>query len=196
MSATIKIANDGRHNHINHGSINPIRSDKGSKNERRSRYAASDHPAKPQRKSSVRTPSRVARPLECSLFKDEYTSSMQPRSWIAAGAFAMFLAVALGAFGAHGLKARIDAEHLATWNTAVQYHALHALALLGFGLWRRSTPGRSFPGFAFLAGIVLFSGSLYGLALGGPSWLGPITPFGGMAFLTGWLALGIIALRE
>lgn len=121
---------------------------------------------------------------------------MQPRTWIACGAFAMFLAVALGAFGAHGLKTRIDAEHLAIWNTGVQYHALHSLALFGFGVWRERSDGRALAGWAFVAGIVMFSGSLYGLAIGGPSWLGPITPLGGLAFLVGWLAIAIEALRK
>ena len=121
---------------------------------------------------------------------------MTSKSWIATGAFAMLIAVALGAFGAHGLKTRVDAEHLAIWNTAVHYHALHALALVVFGVWRERSSGGSVTGFAFLIGIVLFSGSLYALALGGPSWLGPVTPIGGLAFLTGWLALGVGALRK
>jgi len=107
----------------------------------------------------------------------------------------MLLAVALGAFGAHSLKTRIDAEHLAIWNTAVHYHALHGLALFAFGIWRERAAGKSHAGFAFLAGIVLFSGSLYGLALGGPSWLGPLTPLGGLAFLAGWLLVAVQALR-
>lgn len=107
----------------------------------------------------------------------------------------MFLAVALGAFGAHGLKDRLGPEHLPTWNTAVHYHALHALALVVFGVWRQRTPGSSLAGFAFLLGILCFSGSLYGLALGGPAWLGPVTPFGGVAFLAGWLVLAVQALR-
>lgn len=121
---------------------------------------------------------------------------MSHRHWIAIGAFAAFVAVALGAFGAHGLKTHVDAEHLAIWNTSVHYHLLHALALFAFGIWRERTFGSNFAGFAFLAGIALFSGSLYGLALSGPIWLGLITPFGGVAFLSGWLALGVQALRK
>ena len=121
---------------------------------------------------------------------------MKPRTWIAVGAIAAFIAVACGAFGAHALKTRLDAEQLAIWGTAVHYQMFHALALLGFGVWRERTPGSNLPGQAFLAGIVLFSGSLYGLALGGPSWLGPITPLGGAAFLIGWLVLAVQALRE
>jgi len=108
----------------------------------------------------------------------------------------MLLAVALGAFGAHALKSRVDAEHLAIWSTAVHYHALHALALFVYGVWRERSGGKSHAGFAFLAGIALFSGSLYGLALGGPSWLGPLTPLGGLAFLAGWLIVGVQALRR
>jgi uncharacterized membrane protein YgdD (TMEM256/DUF423 family) len=107
----------------------------------------------------------------------------------------MVLAVALGAFGAHGLKSRIDAQHLAIWNTAVQYHGLHALGLFAFGVWRERSNGAAFAGWAFLSGILLFSGSLYALALGGPSWLGPVTPLGGAAFLLGWLSIGIECLR-
>ena len=103
------------------------------------------------------------------------------------------LAVALGAFGAHGLKARLSSEMLDVWQTAVQYHAWHALGLLaagvsGFhfeGIWIRSA------GWLFAAGIVLFSGSLYALALGAPRALGAVTPLGGLAFILGWLALAV-----
>ncbi len=121
---------------------------------------------------------------------------MKPKTWVALGALAGFFAVALGAFGAHGLKTRVDAEHLSIWNTAVHYHALHALALVAFGLWRERSPGSGIPGHGFLIGILLFSGSLYALALGGPTWLGPITPLGGIAFLIGWLGLALSALRK
>lgn len=106
-----------------------------------------------------------------------------------------FAGVALGAFGAHGLKSRVTADELAIWHTAVQYHTLHALALLAFGIWRERSPGNAFPGYAFVIGIVLFSGSLYWMALGGPRWLGPVTPVGGAAFLAGWLAFALSARR-
>ena len=112
-------------------------------------------------------------------------------------AIAGFAGVALGAFAAHGLKTRLAPEMLAVFETAVRYQMYHAFALLGaawgWARWQR----REFTlaGALFMAGILLFSGSLYGLALSGPRWLGPVTPVGGLAFLAGWLALGIGALR-
>jgi uncharacterized membrane protein YgdD (TMEM256/DUF423 family) len=109
--------------------------------------------------------------------------------------------VALGAFGAHGLKAQLGAAGLETWQTAVTYHLLHAVALLGVGLWLRLTGiaghvALTTAGWSFLVGVLAFSGSLYLLALGGPRWLGPVTPLGGLAFVTGWLALLVAALRS
>ena len=108
------------------------------------------------------------------------------------GALLAGAAVILGAFGAHALKDRLSPEELAVWETAVQYQAWHALGLVLHGLSLSRTtpgahrPGEAWPAWAFLFGIVLFSGSLYGLALGGPRWLGPITPLGGLAFIAGW----------
>jgi uncharacterized membrane protein YgdD (TMEM256/DUF423 family) len=99
-------------------------------------------------------------------------------------------AVLLGAFGAHALRGVLDAPSRELWHTAVDYHVWHALALaLAAGLGR----GRSgrFALAAFAIGIVLFSGSLYALALGAPHWTGIITPFGGLAFIAGWIALGL-----
>ncbi|KZC37969.1 MULTISPECIES: DUF423 domain-containing protein [Rhodanobacter] len=98
-------------------------------------------------------------------------------------------AVLLGAFGAHALRGVLDVRSNELWRTAVDYHAWHALALtvavaLGRGRSRRLAAT------AFAVGIVLFSGSLYALALGVPRWVGIITPFGGVAFILGWLALG------
>jgi uncharacterized membrane protein YgdD (TMEM256/DUF423 family) len=99
-------------------------------------------------------------------------------------------AVLLGAFGAHALRGVLDVQGRELWQTAVNYHVWHALALaLAVGLGR----GRSgrFAIAAFAIGIVLFSGSLYALALDAPRWTGIITPFGGLAFITGWIALGL-----
>jgi uncharacterized membrane protein YgdD (TMEM256/DUF423 family) len=98
-------------------------------------------------------------------------------------------AVLLGAFGAHALRGVLDARGAELWHTAVNYHAWHALALAvaaGLGCGR----GRRVAMAAFAVGIVLVSGSLYALALGAPRWVGIITPFGGLAFVAGWLALG------
>lgn len=108
-----------------------------------------------------------------------------------------FTGVALGAFAAHGLKARLSAEHLAVFQTGAQYQMLHALALLGVALLALHVPSRLLltAGSLFVIGILLFSGSLYLLTLLGMPRLGMITPLGGLAFLGGWLCLGLAALR-
>ena len=99
-------------------------------------------------------------------------------------------AVLLGAFGAHALRNVLDTEQRELWHTAVDYHVWHALALaLAVGLGRGR--GRRVAVVGFVLGIVLFSGSLYALALGAPRWTGIITPFGGVAFVIGWVALGL-----
>jgi uncharacterized membrane protein YgdD (TMEM256/DUF423 family) len=98
--------------------------------------------------------------------------------------------VALGAFGAHGLKARLSPDMLGLWHTAVQYHAWHALGLLAVGLSIESIWARA-AGWLLVAGILLFSGSLYALALGAPRGLGIVTPLGGLALIAGWIAFGI-----
>lgn len=104
--------------------------------------------------------------------------------------------VALGAFGAHGLKARLGAS-LSVWETAVQYHLIHALFCLALALALRlgAPPGLRLPGWLAVAGVILFSGSLYALALGGPRWLGPITPLGGLAFIAAWGLVLVQGLR-
>src|SRR4029434_1998483 len=100
--------------------------------------------------------------------------------------------VALGAFGAHALKARLGPEMLAVWQTAVQYHLWHALALVAIGVLAIYLPASAplrCAGWLMAAGIVLLSGSLYMLALTGARWLGAITPFGGAAFIAGWILM-------
>lgn len=123
---------------------------------------------------------------------------MTPRFALLVAASLMFVAVAFGAFGAHALKSRLDPELLAAWQTGVQYHALHALGLLGVGLLMLHWPERgdlALAGWLLIAGIVLFSGSLYALALTGVRTLGAITPFGGIAFLAAWLVLAVAVAR-
>jgi uncharacterized membrane protein YgdD (TMEM256/DUF423 family) len=112
------------------------------------------------------------------------------------GALLAAAAVGLGAFGAHGLKARLSHEMLAVWQTAVQYHAWHALGLLAIGL-SPDAPWTRAAGWLLVLGIVLFSGSLYSLALGAPKPLGAVTPIGGLAFILGWIAfaIGVIYAR-
>lgn len=112
-------------------------------------------------------------------------------------ALAGLTGVALGAFAAHGLKGRLTADYLAVFQTGTQYQLIHALALFGVGLLALQRPGRllNCAGALFALGIVLFSGSLYLLTLSGVSALGMVTPFGGVAFLAGWLCLGLAAWR-
>lgn len=106
------------------------------------------------------------------------------------------LAVVLGAFGAHGLKDRLDANMLAIFETGVKYQFYHALALLAlaFGparLWQSGLTGAA--AWAWIAGILIFSGSLYILSISGIKWLGAITPLGGVAFIAGWACLLLAA---
>lgn len=113
-----------------------------------------------------------------------------------------FLAVALGAFGAHGLKARLGpladgVQRLEWWNTGAHYQAIHALALglVAYLATRSSSASVNVAAYAFIAGILLFSGSLYVMTLTGVRVLGAVTPFGGLAFLVGWAAILVAALR-
>ncbi|MCZ7599914.1 MAG: DUF423 domain-containing protein [Gammaproteobacteria bacterium] len=115
------------------------------------------------------------------------------RKWLAAAAALAGVGVALGAFGAHGLQQMVTPERLVTWDTAVRYQMDHALGLLvasAVGLAGRGV------GRWFVAGIVLFSGSLYALVLSGVGPLGAITPFGGLCFLVGWAIFARAALRS
>ncbi len=111
-----------------------------------------------------------------------------PGLWTVVGAASGAIAVMLGAFGAHALKARLSPEMLTIFETGVRYHMYHALALIAVGLSAARWPGAGLgvSGGLMLAGIVIFSGSLYTLALTGIRWLGAITPIGGVAFIAGW----------
>jgi uncharacterized membrane protein YgdD (TMEM256/DUF423 family) len=118
------------------------------------------------------------------------------RVFISIGAASGLLAVAAGAFGAHALRERLSATALDTFQTGAQYQMYHALATLAVGilLARFSIEGSAWlnaAGWLFVAGTVLFSGSLYLLAVTDVRWLGAITPLGGVAFLAGWLALAV-----
>ena len=115
------------------------------------------------------------------------------------GSLNALLGVGLGAFGAHGLKTRVAPELLTVWETAVQYHLVHALGLLLIAIFCQLMPEVSLlriSGWFLLVGIVLFSGSLYVLVLTGIKPLGMITPIGGVAFLVGWLLLALAAWRH
>ncbi|MCH7815834.1 MAG: DUF423 domain-containing protein [Proteobacteria bacterium] len=115
-----------------------------------------------------------------------------PKLFILLASINGFLAVALGAFAAHALRERLSSELLNTFQTAVQYHMYHALALFGVGLLLMNYPNATLPrisGYLFLLGIVLFSGSLYILSVSGIRWLGAITPLGGVSLLAAWACL-------
>jgi uncharacterized membrane protein YgdD (TMEM256/DUF423 family) len=113
--------------------------------------------------------------------------------WLAAG-LSGFLAVALGAFGAHALRGSLSPEAQDWWRTAVLYQGLHVAPLLALGLLPQ--PGRlaQAAGLAFIVGTLLFSGSLYLMSVTGLRWLGAVTPLGGLAFLAGWICLAVLAL--
>lgn len=118
------------------------------------------------------------------------------RLFVILGALSGFLAVAAGAFGAHVLKDQLSASLLTIFETGSRYHLVHSLLLVivGFAMGRHPHWSASVSGWSFLVGILLFSGSLYILAITGIRWLGAITPIGGFALLIGWLALGLWGL--
>jgi uncharacterized membrane protein YgdD (TMEM256/DUF423 family) len=122
---------------------------------------------------------------------------MTSAGWAATGALLGAAAVALGAFGAHGLKARLPPEDVAIFETAARYHLIHALAIVAVAWVVDRFPGAmaQTAGWLFVFGIVLFSGSLYALVLSGARRLGMITPLGGLLFIGGWIAFAAAALR-
>jgi uncharacterized membrane protein YgdD (TMEM256/DUF423 family) len=117
---------------------------------------------------------------------------------LALAGLALALATAFGAFGAHGLKGHLAPDRLEVYETAVRYHFFHALGLLGVGIALRfsDTGLMRWAAVAILAGIVLFSGSLYALTFGAPRLLGVVTPVGGVALIAGWLLFALGALRR
>lgn len=124
----------------------------------------------------------------------------QNRLWFLAGLMGV-TGVALGAFGAHALReSLLQRQTVNLWQTAVLYHLVHTVALLALTGWKADSAGRLPPAIAaaaycWIGGIVLFAGSLYGLALGGPRLLGPVTPAGGLLLLAGWVLIMISGLR-
>jgi uncharacterized membrane protein YgdD (TMEM256/DUF423 family) len=112
-------------------------------------------------------------------------------TWVKIGSFLMFLAVALGAFGSHALRAKLSEHYLDVYKTAVLYHFIHALSLFVVAWVTTQTQNSNvaLAGICFLTGIFLFSGSLYLLSVTGIKWLGVITPLGGLSFLSGWVFL-------
>jgi uncharacterized membrane protein YgdD (TMEM256/DUF423 family) len=120
------------------------------------------------------------------------------KGFIIAGALLAAIAVAAGAFGAHALAARLTPERLATWETAARYHMYHALALIIVGVVaaRWPAPLLTAAGWLFIAGILIFGGTVYALALGAPRWLGAVTPIGGLAFIIGWIVLALAVVRS
>ena len=119
------------------------------------------------------------------------------RFFFTLGSLFAFLAVAAGAFGAHALEARLTPDRLETFELGARYQMYHALALLAVAWATTRWPGTltTTAGWLFVAGIVVFCGTVYALGLGGPRWLGAITPIGGLSFLAGWLTLAWVAAR-
>ena len=119
--------------------------------------------------------------------------------FLSIGALAAMLAVVLGAFGAHALRAKVPADLLAVYNTGVQYHFWHALGLLAVALTLPHLPAAralEWAGWLMLVGMVVFSGSLYLLAVTGARWLGAITPIGGTAFIAAWVLFAYAVARS
>ncbi len=122
---------------------------------------------------------------------------MLTKQWIMIGAMSGFLSVVFGAFGGHVLKEMLSPKALSIYLIAVQYQMYHSIALIGLGLWAAQNLGTNtfFCGLAFTFGVVVFSGSLYTLALTDVKWIGMLTPIGGAAFLAGWIGFAFLAWK-
>ena len=123
---------------------------------------------------------------------------MTPQHWITAGAFVCALAVIAGAFGAHGLASRLDPSGLALWETAARYFTYTGFGLIAVGLTalHGNRVDLSGPGWCLLVGGLIFSGTVATMALGGPRWLGAITPIGGASLIAGFIWLGLVVSRS
>lgn len=123
---------------------------------------------------------------------------MNSRATLTTGAVLLALATLCGALGAHALATRLPPERLHVWDTAARYHFLQSLGLMVIGLYQRAQPAAALHGAAALmvAGVVLFCGSLYALALGAPAALGPFTPLGGLAWIAAWLLFAAAVGRQ
>lgn len=119
------------------------------------------------------------------------------RTFFALGGLFAFLAVAAGAFGAHALKARLEPDRLVQFELAARYQIYHALALIAAAWASEKFPGGASraSGWLFVIGILIFCGTVYGLAFGAPRWFGAITPIGGVCFLIGWILLVVAAVK-
>ena len=116
-------------------------------------------------------------------------------NWISIAALNLAIAVALGAFGAHGLKAIISAQQLEWWQTATLYWFIHGLGLLLVGILIRLNYATQTTAWLLQIGVIIFAGSLYAMTLGAPRWFGAITPIGGVLMITGWLWLAVSTFR-
>ena len=119
-------------------------------------------------------------------------------TFVFTGALLAGSGVALGAWGAHGLESYLGNANTGAWDTAVLYQFIHAISLILLGLWCERPPDRlaTPAGWLFVLGVLLFSGSIYGLTLNGTRWLGPITPLGGSAMLVGWALFAASVWRD
>ena len=132
--------------------------------------------------------------------KNSGASSQRGLGWVSLGALLAGLSVMLGAFGAHSLKAQLTEKKLATFHTATDYLGYHALALMVIGILMYTLNEKIVPklqrsSYWISSGILLFSGSLYGLVFDGPRFLGPITPLGGLCFMIGWFTMALTLLK-